>query len=421
MKNSVFRKVSLERLSSPEQLDQLMQVTTSKGWIALTALAGLLVVAVIWGFTGRIPTRVQGMGVLIKTGGVFEVVALTAGQVVDIAVRPGDLVQEGQVVARLEQPTLLDQIKQARARLEEARLRHQQQLAFGQTDRRLQTDLAREQQGANLQALAGLREQVSWLEERIENQTQLFEQGLINKQVLLTSKQQLQSTQERIEQLENEQRQITIREQTQHNQREQALVNSTQQINDLEREIALLEDQMEAATQVVSPYTGRILEVMAEVGTLIGQGRPILRLDRVGDNVQDLEAVLYLPATEGKKVKPGMDVQISPTIVKREEHGFMLGRVTRISDFPSTPDGMMRILKNNGLVETLSGGGAPYETYATLQLDPATFSGYQWSSEDGPDLKIQSGTLCSATVTVAHRRPIDMVLPVLKRFTGVGV
>lgn len=421
MNNGVFRKVSIERLSSPEQLDQLMQVTTSKGWIALAALAGLLFVAVVWGFTGSIPTRVQGMGVLIKTGGVFEVVALASGQVVDIAVRPGDQVQEGQVVARLEQPALLDQIKQARARLEEARLRHAQLSAFGQNDLRLQTDLAREQQTAIAQTLAGLREQVNWLEERIQNQTQLLEEGLINRQTLLASRQQLQSIQERIEQLENEQRQITIREQTQHNQRQQELVNSTQQISALEREIAILEDQMEVATQVVSPYTGRILEVMAEVGTLIGQGRPILRLDRVGDNVQDLEAVLYLPATEGKKVKPGMDVQISPTIVKREEHGFMMGNITRVSDFPSTPDGMMRILKNNGLVETLSGGGAPYETYATLKLDPTTFSGYAWSSEDGPDLRIQSGTLCSASITVEHRRPIDMVLPVLKRFSGVGV
>ncbi len=34
----IFRKVALERLSSPEQLDQLLQVTDPKGWLALGAL-----------------------------------------------------------------------------------------------------------------------------------------------------------------------------------------------------------------------------------------------------------------------------------------------------------------------------------------------------------------------------------------------
>lgn len=421
MNDAVFRKVSIERLSSPEQLDQLMRVTTSKGWLALTTLGGILIMALVWGFLGNIPTRVQGTGVLIRTGGIFDVVPLSSGQVTDIAVRPGDMVQEGQVVARIEQPHLQDQLQQARARLEEQRSRHQSILQFGTNTSTLQNNLAQEQDDGIEQTLQGLQEQVSWLEERIENQTRLFEEGLIKKHDLLASRQQLQSTLERIEQLQAERRQIAIRMQSLQNQRQQETFTSQQQINELERQIADLEDQLEAATRVISPYSGRILEIMAEVGGIMAQGHPLLRLDRVGDNVQDLEAVLYLPALDGKKVKPGMGVQITPTTIKREEHGFMLGSVTRVSDFPSTPEGMSRVLKNNRLVETLSGGGATYETYATLKLDPATFSGYKWSSKDGPETQIQSGTLCLATITVETRRPIDLVLPVLKRFTGVGV
>jgi HlyD family secretion protein len=421
MNDAVFRKVSIERLSSPEQLDQLMRVTTSKGWLALTTLGGILIMALVWGFLGNIPTRVQGTGVLIRTGGIFDVVPLSSGQVTDIAVRPGDMVQEGQVVARIEQPHLQDQLQQARARLEEQRSRHQSILQFGTNTSTLQNNLAQEQDDGIEQTLQGLQEQVSWLEERIENQTRLFEEGLIKKHDLLASRQQLQSTLERIEQLQAERRQIAIRMQSLQNQRQQETFTSQQQINELERQIADLEDQLEAATRVISPYSGRILEIMAEVGGIMAQGHTLLRLDRVGDNVQDLEAVLYLPALDGKKVKPGMGVQITPTTIKREEHGFMLGSVTRVSDFPSTPEGMSRVLKNNRLVETLSGGGATYETYATLKLDPATFSGYKWSSKDGPETQIQSGTLCLATITVETRRPIDLVLPVLKRFTGVGV
>ena len=38
----IFRQAALDRLSSPEQLDQLMQVTTPKSWMALVAFIVLL-------------------------------------------------------------------------------------------------------------------------------------------------------------------------------------------------------------------------------------------------------------------------------------------------------------------------------------------------------------------------------------------
>ena len=40
--NPLFRPRALERLSSPERLDALMQVTSPKGWLALYTIAGLL-------------------------------------------------------------------------------------------------------------------------------------------------------------------------------------------------------------------------------------------------------------------------------------------------------------------------------------------------------------------------------------------
>ncbi|MGA1194869.1 MAG: hypothetical protein ACO36I_00070 [Candidatus Latescibacterota bacterium] len=43
----IFRQAALDRLSSPDQLDQLMRVTTPKGWIALMALCSVLLAATI--------------------------------------------------------------------------------------------------------------------------------------------------------------------------------------------------------------------------------------------------------------------------------------------------------------------------------------------------------------------------------------
>ena len=121
MAKQIFRAVSLERLSSPEQLDRLMQVTTPKGWLALLTIGVLLAMAVFWSIFGSIPDKVNGLGILIKSGGVVSIKCLSAGQVTDIRVGVGDVVSRGQVVARIGQPDMVDLISKAKAVLGEVK------------------------------------------------------------------------------------------------------------------------------------------------------------------------------------------------------------------------------------------------------------------------------------------------------------
>src|SRR5712692_1668862 len=64
MQRKLFRQTSLERLSSPEQLDQLLQVTTPQGWLALIGLGGLLIMALLWGVFGSVQNTKVGQGIL---------------------------------------------------------------------------------------------------------------------------------------------------------------------------------------------------------------------------------------------------------------------------------------------------------------------------------------------------------------------
>ena len=147
------------------------------------------------------------------------------------------------------------------------------------------------------------------------------------------------------------------------------------------------------------------------------RGRPILTVDLTGRAVKGLEAIVYIPSVHGKKIRPGMEVQIAPSTVKKEEFGYLLGTVTYVSDFPVTPQGMQRVLKNEQLVTALSGQDAPYAIHVDLLPDPDNVSTYRWTSSEGPPIRIQSGTLASAGVVVERRRPILMVIPQLRRHT----
>ena len=57
-KNNIFRQQALDRLSSPESLDKLMQVVSPKDWLPLSGLACLGALGVVWSIFGNIPITV---------------------------------------------------------------------------------------------------------------------------------------------------------------------------------------------------------------------------------------------------------------------------------------------------------------------------------------------------------------------------
>ena len=120
MNEVLFRRVSVERLSSPEQLDQLLRVTDPKSWLGLFAIGILLITTVIWGFKGSIVTTAAGQGVVVRSGGVLNVVSHGAGTVLNLNVHVGDRVNANQVVATVAQPALVEKRDATRAALAEA-------------------------------------------------------------------------------------------------------------------------------------------------------------------------------------------------------------------------------------------------------------------------------------------------------------
>ncbi len=104
----IFRKVALERASSPEQLDLLMRVTNPRSWIMLLGLIVLLSTGIAWSIMGQIPVQVSSPAVLLNTGGIKNIVSLQGGQVTALFVAPGDVVEAGQVVAQVRPPGAME-------------------------------------------------------------------------------------------------------------------------------------------------------------------------------------------------------------------------------------------------------------------------------------------------------------------------
>lgn len=381
--SKLFRKSALDRLSSPEQLDLLVRITSPAGWVALLALVGLVVIAVLWGVYGSIPTKVSGSAMLLKTGGVYQIVSRSSGLITDVSVKPGDMVQSGQKVVRIAQPDLLEQFNRLNSRREE--LQEKSRLSKNLFDRRRET----------LEFSNGV------LRRRLVDQNRLLEDGLVTQQAVLATQQQLEDNTAALKELDLSEMQVEV------------------ELAQIEREIESIKLRLQLSTDVVSPYSGRILEVKLNENSLVQAGSSIMTMERIGNAIKDLEVVVYVSALDGKKVKPGMDIYISPSTIKREDYGYMVGKVTSVAEFPSTTQGMMRILQNEALVQQLSAGAAPIQINADLVPDPTAFSGYKWTSPGGPPVMIQSGTLASANITIKSQRPIALVIPMLREFAGI--
>jgi len=189
----------------------------------------------------------------------------------------------------------------------------------------------------------------------------------------------------------------------------------TQYRERLEGEIKRLKRQLEENGKVTSPVDGRVVEVRAIVGGHVSSGTPIVALEESRRGHDQLEALLYFDSHQGKLLKPGMTIELSPSVVRKERYGVLLGRVRTVEDFPSTRLGMLNALRNEQLVDSFiqEAGGAPIAVRADLVTDASTPSGYHWSSGKGPDVVLTSGTRCTGSVITRSQRPLALIFPAL--------
>ena len=415
-KNGIFRQAALEKLSSPEQLDGLMRVTAPADWLALAVAGALLFLVVLWGLFGSIPNKISGQGLLIRGGAVLDVEAGTSGRITTIDVKPGDLVRPGQTVAIIAQSGLDLKIQNTRALLEELKAQAAKYSSADQKNAESALAALQQERASRESAIKDNNAQVAALGNKVASEEELARKGLVTQNSVMNARNSLYAAQQTLNQNRIRLTQITTEEGTLRRSLDQQSGSRQREIDATTRQLRELEGQLDASTAVISPYAGRVLERVVDRGNLVNQGSRVVTLETLDT---PLKTVIFVPARDGKKVQPGMAVDVSPSTVRREEFGFMIGRVESVSSFPATPEGMRRVLRNNSLIEELVKAGAPLEVVAELVPDPSTVSQFKWSSPKGPPTGVFGGTLCTASITVSQRRPIAYVIPLVKDTLGL--
>ncbi len=414
---TLFRKKALEKAFSPERFEPI-QVIKLHNWLLLAALGLLVVAGVTWSIVGRIPITAIGQGVLVYPSAVSDFQASSSGQLLAINVKVGDSVKKGDVLATLDQSDLKKQLQQERAKLSD--LQTQQQVANLLQSQRSATDqgVLEQQRLSFKQELQSTKLMQPALRSRLEWRKWLKSEGAVPEDTVLEAQQAYQESVTKVLMLKAQIQQINAQLKSQTEQNYAISASRHNQIQDVKRMIAQLEMLIEKQSQVISQYDGRVLELSATPGQSLTPGTRIGTIAAQTSNSK-LVGITFFPDSEGKKLQLGMKVEITPTTVKRERFGGIVGTVTDISIFPVTKEGVNRLVGNPEVTQTLMAKGPQIQVFANLQPDLSTFSQYRWSSSKGPQLKVSAGTLTSVRVTVEERAPITFVLPTLRSFSGL--
>lgn len=417
----LFRQSAMNNLSSPEQLDLLLEVISPKGWLALLGLGALVACAIVWSVFGSLPTRVEGTGILLKKGGLTSVNALSAGQLTEITVAASAQVQKGQVLARLALPELRAELESTQLVLANLVAQNRQLMGFGEDDLQHRKEVAAQKRRFAASQIAILRERSAVLSHKLEAQKKLLADGLIAEQALQDTRDSMIAAQAEAERFRGTFTELSAKMTEDVQRKQQDTGERRIRIEELRRRATDITGRIERYSTIISPVRGRVVEIRAAAGTIVTPGMPIVMLEQADTtpaqaNGDPLEATVYVAGVDGKKIAQGMRVEVSPSTVVREEYGALEGTVIAVAEYPTSADAITARLGSHELASSFQKTvETPIELRIALSQSSQTPSGYKWTSPKGPPIKILQGTLCRAWITTRSRAPISLVLPLLRQ------
>jgi HlyD family secretion protein len=362
----LFRKAAIDKVSSPEQLDLLMRITSPVGWLALLTVALMIAAVGVWSVVGSIADLVDAKGTLFRGERLYDIKATMSGSIVAMNIRQGSFVTAGQTIASLKREKVANEQRDADAVTIEK----------------------------NRAIAARLGGQLGTLQRQWALQKQLVDQGIKAPKDLLAIERDMDAIRGQIDSLDAETRQ--------------------------------LQAQAQATTDVKTPESGRVVEVIKTAGDKIREDEAIIRIERQGTEPQEqacggaVHAIIYIPASSAGKVKAGQFARVSPSDVKKEEFGFIFGTVEWVSRYPASTAGMTEKLKNDQLVREFLAAGTVFEARVCLEANPNNkVNPFKWSSSQGPPKATEAGTTCSVSMVVDEKKPYTYVVPAVRRAVGL--
>ena len=392
------------------------------------SLAGMGALFGAWLLFWPVPTEVEGRGVLIYPDNAGILNARAAGQVLSINTAVGDRVRKEQVLMTLYLPVLERKLDQQKGNLRQlvrqnGELDERDALRIRTAQLALDTALAKldddEKRLARLQATYNSKvDNLNWLARR-EVVAPLAQEVVSAEQGLTTTSVQLDDIKiQRRDQITNFQ-QIKLNIESEQ-------LDRRFQIDDLKREIKVMEARIAFDGNVTAVRSGAVLDLQVIQGQTVKLGD---RLGTIGRNTRppkgdnktggDLIAVSYFSPPDARRLPIGLPVEVVPLWNQRGRFGGIVGKVRSVLTLPATQEDISTTIGNNQLAEALVKHGPVMRAEIELDRHPRTDDGYRWTLSQGSGVfPIREGLTVDTFAYVEWRSPVTYVIPGLRSLTG---
>ena len=392
------------------------------------SLAGVGAIFGVWLLFWPVPTEVEGRGVLIYPGNAGILNARAAGQVLSINTEVGQRVRKGQVLMTLYLPVLERKLDQQKGNLRQL-VRQNEELDARDALRirtaklALDTALAKldddEKRLARLQATYNSKvDNLNWLARR-EVVAPLAQEVVAAEQGLTTTSVQLDDIkiQRRDKTTDFQQIKLNI---------ESEKLDRRFQIDDLKREIRVMEARISFDGNVTAVRSGTVLDLQVIQGQTVKLGD---RLGTIGRNTRppkgdnktggDLIAVSYFSPADARRLPIGLPVEVVPLWNQRGRFGGIVGKVRSVLTLPATQEDISTTIGNSQLAEALVKHGPVMRAEIELDRHSRTDDGYRWTLSQGSGVfPIREGLTVDTFAYVEWRSPVTYVVPGLRSLTG---
>ena len=373
-------------------------------------------IALVWGIFGSIPQRIEGMGEIGTLSGLERVLPSFGGQIKSVNFKNGDTVQTGDVLFVLEKTEIdqgIENLKLSIKQLEQQKALISSRIYKSAALKKEVNTLAKSRLNKSIEQLD---KDIAFYEKKEADDKQLYQKGLITREQYFSSKTDL---------VELKNKKISAKEQLSliSLNKEEVEFNNIFDENDISNQIEVLKSSLveleknyKLQTEIIANSNGVIGEISGRIGDVITPGYKLAIIYYQGKDLKNYVLNLYVPYNANEPIKKGMSVDIQPFNVDHNKYGWLQGKVNYVSSIPADDYAMLETLGNKNVIELIDFRGSTYKVVVILETDPNTFSGFKWSNNKGPQIKLTTGQLSIGYVNVKVKAPIDFVLPIFNDY-----
>lgn len=385
-----------------------------------------------WAWLGKIEQVGRAQGQLVPKGQVYKIDPVASGKITRIAVKEGDSVKTGQVIAeidtqlavseveRLQQMLTADkmQLSQTQAMIDRIRLEAEIRAAIVDADSQAQKAAIAETKAkvaTTQKLLTQLQSDLTAYKARQERIKPVVEQGAIAREQLFEAEQAVRDRQRAITESQGEVKQALAEAnrlqaglvQKQAEKRTTQL-EAQQRIQQLEVEMTQIKAKITETVNLLKSATTKLTHyfLRAPVDGFVSS----LNIHNVGEVVQPGQTVAemaphkvplvlsaILPNQEAGFVKQGMPVQVKFDAYPYQDYGIVPGKVVSISP-DAKPDERL---------------GSVYKVEVALERNYVT--------ANNRTIKFKPGQTAAAEIVIRHRRIADVLLDPIKQIQKGGI